>query len=206
VGLTREAVARALDAFERETPVATGPPPPGVRAAAVAITLVTGDDGEAAFLLTRRSGSLRTHTGQWALPGGRIDGDESPVDAALRELDEELAVRADAADVVGLLDDYVTRSGFRITPVVLWLADRAVEPVPNEAEVASLHVIPVVDLAVPPRLLTIEESPRPVIQLPIAGTFVHAPTAAVLHQFGEVVLHGRPTRVSGYEQPVFAWR
>ena len=44
------------------------------------------------------------------------------------------------------------------------------------------------------------------IQLPLLGTLVHAPTAAMLHQFGEVVLHGRPTRVAHFEQPVFAWR
>jgi 8-oxo-dGTP pyrophosphatase MutT (NUDIX family) len=201
MSLARADVQAALDAFEREGAELTD----GMRAAAVAFTIVRGDDGEASFLLTRRSGRLRTHTGQWALPGGRVDGDEDSVAAALRELQEELGVTAGRDDVVGLLDDYVTRSGFRITPVVLWLADRDVEPVPAEAEVASVHVLPVADLAVSPRLLTIEESPRPVIQLPIAGSVVHAPTAALLHQFGEVVLHRRPTRVSGYEQPVFAW-
>jgi 8-oxo-dGTP pyrophosphatase MutT (NUDIX family) len=199
--LQRAQVVAALDGFERMVTTESAK-----RAAAVAITLVTEPDGETSFLLTRRNGRLRSHPGQWALPGGGIDEGETAIQAALRELDEELGVAAVPADVLGLLDDYVTRSGYCITPVVVWAADRPVAPVPNPDEVASLHVIPVSELAGPPRLLTIEESPRPVIQLPIQGSHVHAPTAAVLHQFGEVVLHGRPTRVAHFEQPVFAWR
>jgi len=62
------------------------------------------------------------------------------------------------------------------------------------------------ELMVQPRFLTIPESERPVIQLPIVGALVHAPTAAVIYQFAEVVLRDRHTRVDGYEQPVFAWR
>jgi hypothetical protein len=77
---------------------------------------------------------------------------------------------------------------------------------PNPAEVAELHRIPLTDLDVTPRFLAIPESDRPVIQLPLIGHFVHAPTAAVLYQFSELARHGRETRVAHLEQPVFAWR
>ncbi len=57
-----------------------------------------------------------------------------------------------------------------------------------------------------PRLIAIPESDRPVIQVPILGTLVHAPTAAVVYQMREVVMHGRSTRVDDLEQPVWAWQ
>ena len=92
-----------------------------------------GVAGGAAFLLCRRPSKMRRHAGQWALPGGRIDDGETPLDAALRELEEELGVRLAAESVVGWLDDYATRSGFVITPVVLWCgADPALKPDPDE--------------------------------------------------------------------------
>jgi hypothetical protein len=109
--------------------------------------------------------------------------------------------------VLGLLDDYPTRSGYVITPVVVW-AVGDVELRPNPDEVASVHRVPLDDLDAPevPRLVQIPESDRPVIQLPILSTLVHAPTAAVVFQLREVVVHGRPTRVDHFEQPVWAWR
>ena len=113
---------------------------------------------------------------------------------------------ADAGAGVSQLDDYLTRSGYRITPHVVWAGDLPFVPVPHEAEVASVHVLPVADLDVEPRFISIPESDRPVIQVPVAGSLVHAPTGAILHQFREVVIHGRSTRVAAYEQPVFAWR
>ena len=57
-----------------------------------------------------------------------------------------------------------------------------------------------------PRLRQIPESERPVISVPLLGTHIHAPTAAILFQLREVALHGRATRVAHFEQPVFAWR
>jgi hypothetical protein len=109
--------------------------------------------------------------------------------------------------VLGLLDDYETRSGFVITPVVVWAGD-APRLEPNPAEVARAYVVPLAELDQPgtPRFITIPESDRPVVQMPLLGGVVHAPTAAVLYQLREVVLHGRPTRVDHLEQPVFAWR
>lgn len=207
--LTREGVTRALADFARLPADPTAPAGAAARVrAAVCVLLVPGADDPAdlAFVLTRRSTRLRGHPGQWALPGGRQDTGESARQAALRELDEELGVRADDDDVLGELDDYVTRSGYCITPAVVWAADRAFAPTPNADEVASVHVVPVRSLDVAPRFVVIPESERPVIQVPLLGGVVHAPTGAVLHQFSEVVLHGRATRVVDLEQPVFAWR
>jgi 8-oxo-dGTP pyrophosphatase MutT (NUDIX family) len=191
-----------LAAFERRTIA-----PDGRRPAAVAVVLLDDDEGRACFLLTRRAATLRAHARQWALPGGGIDPGESAEGAALRELREEVGLERDASAVLGLLDDYGTRSGFVITPVVVWGGPGATLT-PNPAEVASVHRVPLGDLDRPgvPRLVSIPESDRPVIQVELLSTLVHAPTAAVLYQVREVVVHGRPTRVADFEQPVWAWR
>jgi hypothetical protein len=122
-------------------------------------------------------------------------------------LDEELGLRLSPDAVLGRLDDYPTRSGFVISPLVLW-AGVAPEVTPHPGEVESVHEVPLADLDIPgsPRFVTIPESDAPVIQLPLLDTLIHAPTAAVLYQFREVAMHGRQTRVAHYEQPVFAWR
>ncbi|MGY1727233.1 NUDIX hydrolase [Geodermatophilus sp. SYSU D01062] len=175
-----------------------------MRQAAVAVCVTcTGD--VPALLVTRRAAGLRAHAGQWALPGGRLDPGETPVQAALRELEEEVGLVRGEDDVVGLLDDYVTRSGYVMTPVVVWAGD-AGELRPAEAEVAAAYQVPLADLDVEPVLVSIPESEAPVIRLPLLGGWVHAPTAAVVYQFCQVVCRGLPTRVAHLEQPVFAWR
>jgi 8-oxo-dGTP pyrophosphatase MutT (NUDIX family) len=181
--------------------------PDGLRPAAVAVVIVPDARERPCFLLTRRAAELRAHARQWALPGGRLEEGESPVTGALRELSEELGLALDASAVLGLLDDYPTRSGYVITPVVVWGGAHG-DIVPNAAEVASVYRIPLDDLDAPdvPRLITIPESDRPVIQISLVGSLIHAPTAAVLYQLREVVMHGRPTRVDHLEQPVWAWR
>ena len=167
-----------------------------------------GVSGGAAFLLCRRAARMNRHAGQWALPGGRLDEGESPVDAALRELDEELGLRLETSHVLGLLDDYPTRSGFVMTPVVLWAGERAVIS-PNPSEVAHAYRIGLHELCRDdsPRFVTIPESDRPVVQLPLSGDLIHAPTGAVLLQLRRVAIEGRINeRVDHLEQPVFAWR
>ena len=198
----RDRAALRLGDFARR-PIA----PDDRRPAAVAVVLVPDDEGRACFLLTRRASTLRAHARQWALPGGRLEPGETAVAAALRELAEELGARLGEEAVLGLLDDYGTRSGFIITPVVVWGAGLAALA-PDPAEVAAVYRVPLADLDRPdaPRLVAIPESDRPVVQLPILGTLVHAPTAAVLYQLREVVLHGRPTRVDHLGEPVWAWR
>jgi 8-oxo-dGTP pyrophosphatase MutT (NUDIX family) len=177
------------------------------RPAAVALVLLPDAEGRACFLLTRRAARLRAHARQWALPGGRIEPGESAEDAARRELAEEVGLTLSADAVLGVLDDYPTRSGFVITPVVVWGED-AGELTPNPEEVARVYHVPLEDLEGPevPILISIPESDRPVIQLPILSTLIHAPTAAVIYQMREVVVHGRPTRVDHFEQPVWAWK
>jgi 8-oxo-dGTP pyrophosphatase MutT (NUDIX family) len=191
-----------LLAFDRQALL-----PDGRRPAAVAVVLLPNNARRPCFLLTRRAAGLRAHGGQWALPGGRIDAGESPEQAALRELREEVGLGLGESAVLGLLDDYGTRSGFVITPVVVWAEDAAGLR-PSPAEVASVHRVPLAELDRPgvPRTISIPESDRPVIQIPLLSTLIHAPTAAVLYQLREVVVHGRPTRVAHYGEPVWAWQ
>jgi 8-oxo-dGTP pyrophosphatase MutT (NUDIX family) len=181
---------------------------PALKRAAVAIVLVEADDSQSgtALLLTLRAAGLRAHRGQWALPGGRCDEGETPVTAALRELHEELGLALGPDDVLGWLDDYPTRSGYLITPVVVWANTRAGLS-PNPAEVASVHRIPLDELEQADvfDFVAIPESTRRVIRFRYAGQFIHAPTAAMIYQFREV-LAGRDTRVAELEQPVFAWK
>ncbi|WP_344419506.1 CoA pyrophosphatase [Pseudonocardia ailaonensis] len=203
----RAAAEKRLADFDRR-----GIDRPDLKRSAVTVTLVTTGAGESAtfadglaFLLTRRAATLRRHKKQWALPGGRADSGETITETARRELAEELGLHLGEDAVLGLLDDYATRSGYVITPVVLWGGEVG-ELTPNPDEVSLLLRIPFAQIDVEPRFITIPESDSPVIQVPLFDRLVHAPTGAVIYQAREVLLHGRPTRVDHLEQPVFAWR
>ena len=201
---TRRNIAELCAAFTR---VPSGDTESGLKRAAVAIALTEAEaGGGATFLLTRRAATLRSHAAQWALPGGRCDLGETQAQAALRELHEELGVALGEGDVLGLLDDYPTRSGYLITPVVVWVST-STELVPNPGEVASVHRVTLDDIERGDAFsyTTIPESTRRVIRFRHAGQHIHAPTAALIYQFAEV-LAGRNTRVAELEQPVFAWR
>jgi 8-oxo-dGTP pyrophosphatase MutT (NUDIX family) len=201
---TRRNIAARCAAFAR-TPASE--PVPALKRAAVAIVLVEAEaTGGTALLLTRRAAGLRAHRSQWALPGGRCDEGETQPQAALRELHEELGLELGEGDVLGLLDDYPTRSGYLIAPVVVWAAGNGVIS-PNPEEVASVHRIALDDIAAEDAFsfTSIPESTRRVIRFHRGGQFIHAPTAALIYQFREV-LEGRDTRVAELEQPVFAWK
>jgi 8-oxo-dGTP pyrophosphatase MutT (NUDIX family) len=202
---TRRNIAARCAGFAR---LPESAPAPALKRAAVAIALVEAGEGggATALLLTMRAAGLRAHRGQWALPGGRCDAGETAIEAALRELREELGLQTGPDDVLGLLDDYPTRSGYLITPVVVW-AEGCGAISPNPDEVASVHRIALDDIerADAFDFVAIPESDRRVIRFRHQGRFIHAPTAALIYQFREV-LEGRATRVVELEQPVFAWK
>ena len=180
----------------------------GLKHAAVSMTLVDDGTGQTAFVLTRRALRLSSHAGQKALPGGRVDPGETPKQAGLRELAEEINLHLKEDAVMGLLDDYPTRSGYVITPMVVW-AGTDVKFFPNPDEVAEIMLIRLTDLIRPdsPEFETIPESNRPVLKVRFGDDNAHAPTAAVIHQFYEIVMRGRKNiRVDHMEQALFAWK
>ncbi len=193
----------------------------GERRAAVAVVVAQAGHGadvnglprharwstQAALVLTLRPQAMRAHAGQWALPGGRTEPGETAEDAARRELREEVGLVLGRDRILGRLDDYLTRSGYCITPVVFW-GGAVREMTPNPAEVQSIHRIEVREFlrADAPIVETIPETPRPVLRMPVGDNWIAAPTAAVLYQFREVCILGRPTRVAHFDQPLFAWR
>jgi len=181
-------IRRNLAAFERRAA------PAGPRRAAVAVCVLDGGGDAARILIAKRVARGR-NPGQWALPGGSLDAGESVVDGALRELEEEAAVAG--VEVAGLLDDFVTDSGFVITPVVV-LAPPGARPRRDPAEIASLHEIRLAALVA-------DGVPRwngPLLQMKVRHDMViHAPTGALLYQFREVALLGRDARVAGFAQP-----
>lgn len=196
-------------------------PVEGLRRAAVALVVVDVREkpakyaisyndsmaAECALILTKRTAKLNKHAGQWALPGGRMDPGETPEQTALRELKEEVGLTLSEEQIIGRLDDFTTRSGFVMTPIVVWggsLGNLA----PNPDEVASVHRIPVRELLRPdsPLLETIPESDSLVLKMHIGNSWIAAPTGAILFQFREVAILGKQTRVAHFEQPTFAWK
>jgi 8-oxo-dGTP pyrophosphatase MutT (NUDIX family) len=199
----RERLRANLDAFDPQP--AAGDQ---LRRASVAVAIVAGVGGEAGFVLTERASTLRNHAGQYALPGGRIDDGETPEEAALRELREEVGLALEPDTVLGRLDDFATRSGFAITPIVTWGGSSG-DLEANPAEVAVARAVPLAVLERPgvPTLRRIPESDRPVIEIDLGNDDpIWAPAAAILYQLREVGLHGRHTRVAHFEQPLFAWK
>lgn len=198
----RDQIQRNVSRFDDERR-----PTDELKSAAVAVTIFEHDD-EASVVVTRRSPRLKDHSGQWALPGGRIDEGESAIEAALRELHEEINLELSDEHVLGTLDDYVTRSGYVITPVVVWANVIDQELKPNPDEVASIHAFTFSELIREdsPNLESIPQSDRQVLSMNYSDDVIYAPTAAMLYQFREVAIRGLATRVLHFDQPLFAWR
>ena len=180
------------------------------RAAVMLLVTRDPDTDEGSVVLTRRAKTLRRHAGQYALPGGRAEPGETPAETALRECREEIGLNPNAHQVIGLLDDFVTESGFCITPVIACI-DETLIPVPDPGEVERVFHIPLSELADAKTEVSRSETDESVrdgfsIMLPTVGHEVYAPTAAILFQFREVALLGRTTRVNDLGQPRFAWR
>jgi 8-oxo-dGTP pyrophosphatase MutT (NUDIX family) len=179
---------------------------PDARRAAVAL-LVAPVDGEAAYVMTRRAATLRRGAGNYALPGGARDGGEDAVATALRETAEELGVVLTPGDALGLLDDFVTLTGFVVTPVVLW-SDAPVTLAPDPAEVGEAWFNPLAELDHPQAPMWVEDPDGgpPIPRMHVRGRWMNPPTAAWLYQFREVALHGRWTRVGEVGQPAWTAR
>src|SRR5262245_51701722 len=92
-------------------------------------------------ILTQRTADLPSHPGQIAFPGGKIDGEETPAGAALREAEEEIGLKPALVEPLGYLDLYLTFSGFRILPTVARIAP-GFELMPNRFEVADVFEVP----------------------------------------------------------------
>ena len=172
--------------------------------AAVAVVVLEDGDGEACIPLLLRPAGLASHPGQFALPGGKLHSGEGAEAGALRELGEELGLVAGGEGILGLLDDFDTRSGFTITPVVMWSSSSVTELQPSAAEVAELFLLKVGELRSAVGSAKRGTSRAFCLELPWGP--VYAPTAAILYQFSEVALDGRATRVYDFYQPPFARR
>ena len=137
--------ARLRDALERppiEPPIEGDLPELRAQAdVAAAVLIAITDRPEPGVILTVRREHMRTHAGQIAFPGGRIDPGEDPVAAAIREAHEEVLVPPELVDVIGAIDPYRTVTGYFVTPVLGVLPpDIALEP--HEHEVADLFEAP----------------------------------------------------------------
>jgi 8-oxo-dGTP pyrophosphatase MutT (NUDIX family) len=192
----RERITENLAAFEPRELSADR-----LRHAAVGLVLLADESSRACFILTRRLNTLRRHGGQWALPGGRLEADETGAPAALREIHEEVGLDLPSEAILGRLDDFISRSGHLISPFVVWASVAATLQVSPD-EVDAAYRVPLEELDRPGGL-----SFKPLLHftLPTLPSTVHAPTAAIIYQFREVALHGRVVRVADVEQPFFAW-
>lgn len=161
-----------------------------LRDAAVLIGITGGADG-GSLILTLRTAHLKSHAGQIALPGGKIDPDDAdPVAAALREAEEEIGLDRRLVHPLGLLDPYVSNTGYRIFPVVA-----TVEPdpplVPNPDEVADVFSVPL-DFLMTPANHLLETRPfrgvdRRYYAIPYEERRIWGVTAGILRLFYEQV-------------------
>ena len=173
----------------------------------MALAVVPDKGGAASVLITRRGSALRHHRGQFALPGGRVDPGRLSPKPPCGNSKKEVGLDLPKSAVLGRLDDYPTRSGFVITPVVVWGPEQP-ELHANPGEVAAIYRVPLHEIGNSKTVSTprVPFTERPLITLSILDTLVFAPTAAIVHQFAELAVHGRITRVKHFDQPRFAWK
>jgi 8-oxo-dGTP pyrophosphatase MutT (NUDIX family) len=158
--------------------------------AAVLIPVVAYEP-EARVILTVRTGHLSAHAGQIALPGGKVEaGDADPVAAALREAGEEIGLDRGAVTVIGTLNPYLSRTGYRIVPVLA-----RVEPGtrldPNRDEVADVFEVPLGFLMTPANhkrgTRAYKGHERYFYEMPFEGRYIWGVTAGIIHGLYEQV-------------------
>ena len=180
-----ESVRGVLASRERATGVSSA-----LQRASVLLALFAPAPREAPHLwLVRRSEGVRTHRGQIALPGGKREpGDADFLATALRESHEEIGLRPSDVDVLGVLDDRETITGYLITPYVGWIAN-PFTPQPLAAEVARVFSVPLAAFEEEPRRTRIPwyGTEREVLSYEVAGEVVWGATASILRHFVELV-------------------
>ncbi|MCJ2105284.1 CoA pyrophosphatase [Methylobacterium sp. E-041] len=170
-------------------------PPPPHRRAAVLVPVVARDAG-LAIVLTQRAAHLRDHSGQVALPGGKIDPtDASPHAAALREAEEEIGLSPERVRMLGYLDPYLSGTGFLVAPVI-GLIDPEARLAPNPAEVDAIFEVPLAVLAdrarYELRMRVWQGRERRFYALPYGERLIWGVTAGILHNLAERLDFGRP--------------
>lgn len=182
------AIARALGADPMDEPgmgASHGRPAGGraLRPASVLVPLVAYDSG-LSVILTERTEHLANHAGQVSFPGGRLeDHDDGPVACALRETEEETGLPRDKVDVLGFLDEYVTVTGFSVTPVV-GLVTPPVTLDPDPFEVAEVFEVPLAFILDPANhkkvARVVNGRSRPYYAMPYGDHYIWGATAGML--------------------------
>jgi 8-oxo-dGTP pyrophosphatase MutT (NUDIX family) len=170
----------------------------------VAVVVVFDGEGRPCMPIFQRTSDMSRHAGQMALPGGKLHRGEDAARCAVRELQEELGLEVEPESIVGQLDDFDTRSGFTIRPVVIWSEAQAEVLRPSRFEVARLFVVPLTELQA--AVAAARPGPSQAFSLRLSRVEVFAPTAAILYQFSEVALDGRAVRVGDFFQPPWTHR
>ena len=180
-----ESVRRVLASRERAEAESSA-----LQRASVLLALFATPPEETPHLwLLRRSEGVRTHRGQIALPGGKREPKDADFLAtALRESHEEIGLRPSDVDVLGVLDDRETSTGYLITPYVGWIA-QPFTPEPLATEVARVFAVPLSAFAVEPRRTRIpwQGTEREVLSYEVAGEIVWGATASILRHFIELI-------------------
>jgi 8-oxo-dGTP pyrophosphatase MutT (NUDIX family) len=161
------------------------------RPASVLLALLERPSGPT-VLFTERAAHLKDHAGQVSLPGGRIAPGETAGEAALREAHEEVGLEPATVDVVGLLDEFITGTGFSVMPVVGVVADREFVATPDPHEVAGVFEVPL-DVILDRRAMSVGYFERHgsrllTYELHYGGRRIWGATAAVLRNFQDVIL------------------
>ncbi len=161
--------------------------------AAVLVPLVTHPDGLTA-MFTQRTDHLLHHAGQISFPGGHMDpGDDTPEETALRETEEEVGLDRRHVEIVGRLEQYVTRTGFSITPVVA-LVTPPFETNPDPEEVDEVFEVPLSFLLDPANhqrhSREFEGRTREFHAMPFGDYYIWGATAGMLINLYEVLSDG----------------